>query len=33
MPYIHGYDNDPSQQPPEDYSELAAAGWPGPQGA
>ena len=26
MPYIHGYDNDPSQQPPEDYSELAAAG-------
>jgi D-alanyl-D-alanine carboxypeptidase len=26
-PFIHGYDNDPSQQPPEDVSELAAAGW------
>jgi len=27
VPYIHGYDNDPSQQPPEDYTELVAAGW------
>jgi len=27
MPYIHGYDNYPPQQPPEDYSELVAAGW------
>ncbi len=26
-PYIHGYDNDPSEQPPEDYSEIIAAGW------
>ena len=26
-PYIHGYDNDPSEQPPEDYSETIAAGW------
>ena len=26
-PYIHGYDNDPSAQPPEDYSKLVAAGW------
>ncbi|CAA9444400.1 MAG: Beta-lactamase class C-like and penicillin binding proteins (PBPs) superfamily [uncultured Rubrobacteraceae bacterium] len=26
-PYIHGYDNDPSEQPPEDYSEIVAAGW------
>jgi D-alanyl-D-alanine carboxypeptidase len=27
-PYIHGYDNDPSQRPPEDLSEVIAAGWP-----
>jgi D-alanyl-D-alanine carboxypeptidase len=26
-PFIHGYDNDPSQDPPEDVSELVAAGW------
>jgi D-alanyl-D-alanine carboxypeptidase len=26
-PYIHGYDNDPKDQPPEDYSKLVAAGW------
>jgi D-alanyl-D-alanine carboxypeptidase len=26
-PYIHGYDNDPKDQPPEDYSEVVAAGW------
>jgi D-alanyl-D-alanine carboxypeptidase len=26
-PYIHGYDNDPTEQPPEDYSEIVAAGW------
>ena len=26
-PFIHGYDNDPSQQPPEDVSEVLAAGW------
>ena len=28
-PFIHGYDNDfsPHREPPEDYSELAAAGW------
>jgi D-alanyl-D-alanine carboxypeptidase len=26
-PFIHGYDNDPSQQPPEDLSEVLAAGW------
>ena len=25
--FIHGYDNDPSQQPPEDVSEVLAAGW------
>jgi D-alanyl-D-alanine carboxypeptidase len=27
-PYIHGYDNDPSQRPPEDISEVLASGWP-----
>jgi D-alanyl-D-alanine carboxypeptidase len=27
-PYIHGYDNDPSQEPPEDLSEVLASGWP-----
>lgn len=26
-PYIRSYDNDPSEEPPEDYSELVAAGW------
>lgn len=26
-PYIHGYDNDPSQQPPEDLGEVLASGW------
>jgi D-alanyl-D-alanine carboxypeptidase len=26
-PYIHGYDNDPKDYPPEDYSKLIAAGW------
>jgi D-alanyl-D-alanine carboxypeptidase len=26
-PFIHGYDNDPSQSPPEDLSEIIAAGW------
>jgi D-alanyl-D-alanine carboxypeptidase len=26
-PYTHGYDNDPSENPPEDYSEVMAAGW------
>lgn len=26
-PFIHGYDNDPSEQPPEDLSETFAAGW------
>jgi D-alanyl-D-alanine carboxypeptidase len=26
-PYIHGYDNDPRERPPEDVSELIAAGW------
>ena len=26
-PYIHGYDNEPKDQPPEDYSEIIAAGW------
>jgi D-alanyl-D-alanine carboxypeptidase len=26
-PYIHGYDNDPKEQPPEDYSEIIAGGW------
>jgi D-alanyl-D-alanine carboxypeptidase len=26
-PFIHGYDNDPSQDPPEDVSELVAGGW------
>lgn len=27
-PFIHGYANDPAQQPPEDLSEILAAGWP-----
>ncbi len=27
MPYIHGYDNDPSQKPPEDIGEVLASGW------
>ena len=27
QPFIHGYDNDPSQRPPEDVSEVIAAGW------
>jgi len=27
VPFIHGYGNDPSEQPPEDVSELVAAGW------
>jgi D-alanyl-D-alanine carboxypeptidase len=27
MPFIHGYDNDPSQQPPEDLSGVLASGW------
>jgi D-alanyl-D-alanine carboxypeptidase len=27
MPFIHGYDNDPSQQPPKDISEVLASGW------
>ena len=26
-PLIHGYDNDPSPWPPEDYSRTVAAGW------
>src|SRR5215211_2937488 len=26
-PFIHGYSNDPAQDPPEDVSELVAAGW------
>ena len=26
-PFIHGYDDDPSEQPPEDVRELVAAGW------
>ena len=26
-PFIHGYDNDPSEQPPKDLSEIIAAGW------
>jgi D-alanyl-D-alanine carboxypeptidase len=26
-PYIHGYDNDPADQLPEDYTEIVAAGW------
>jgi D-alanyl-D-alanine carboxypeptidase len=26
-PYIHGYNNDPSQQPPKDISEVLASGW------
>lgn len=26
-PFIHGYDNDPSQNPPEDISEILASGW------
>ena len=30
-PFIHGYD--PSQTPPEDVSEIIAAGWAGPQEA
>jgi D-alanyl-D-alanine carboxypeptidase len=25
--FIHGYDNDPSQDPPEDLSEVLASGW------
>jgi D-alanyl-D-alanine carboxypeptidase len=32
-PYIHGYDNDPKEQPPEDYSKLVAAGWSWASGA
>jgi D-alanyl-D-alanine carboxypeptidase len=27
MPFIHGYDNDPSQQTPENLSEVFASGW------
>ena len=27
-PYVHGYNNDPSENPPQDISELIAAGWP-----
>ncbi len=27
QPFIHGYDNEPSQQPPEDLSEVLASGW------
>jgi D-alanyl-D-alanine carboxypeptidase len=28
VPFIHGYDNEPAPgEPPEDYSELIAAGW------
>ena len=27
-PFIHGYDNDPAQRPPEDLSDIMAAGWP-----
>ena len=27
-PFIHGYDNDPTQQPREDVSKVIAAGWP-----
>jgi D-alanyl-D-alanine carboxypeptidase len=26
-PFIHGYDNDPSQNPPADISEVLASGW------
>ena len=26
-PFIHGYDNDTSQEPPDDLSELIASGW------
>jgi D-alanyl-D-alanine carboxypeptidase len=26
-PFIHGYDNDPSQEVPEDLSEVLASGW------
>jgi len=26
-PFIHGYDNDPAADPPEDVTELVAAGW------
>ena len=26
-PFIHGYDNNPSQNPPEDISEVFASGW------
>ena len=26
-PFIHGYDNNPSQQPPQDLSEVLASGW------
>ncbi len=26
-PFVHGYDNDPAQQPPEDLSEALASGW------
>ena len=26
-PFIHGYDNDPSQRPPADISEVLASGW------
>jgi D-alanyl-D-alanine carboxypeptidase len=26
-PYIHGYDNDPRERPPEDVSKQIAAGW------
>ena len=26
-PFIHGHDNDPLEQPPEDLSEVLAAGW------
>jgi D-alanyl-D-alanine carboxypeptidase len=27
QPYIHGYDNDTSRQPPDDISEVLASGW------
>jgi D-alanyl-D-alanine carboxypeptidase len=27
QPYIHGYDNDTSDQPPQDISEALASGW------
>ena len=26
-PFIHGYDNDPSQNPPDDLSKVLASGW------